>query len=265
MLTFRYQQDRLPIALFAMLFGLDLAVFLFVENSYLVLTWALLGLGPKSFIGSWNHHHQHCPTFAETWANRALELIYAFQTGITTNAWVLHHNLGHHLHYLDQSKDESRWKRADGSTMGCIEYTTKLALTGYLRAYQVGKRHQRFQKTFFQMGTIVAALLIAALFFNWRNALLLFVLPMIVGYIGTCWHTYYHHAGLDTDDPHEASYNVMHKWYNVCTGNLGYHTAHHMKQALHWSQLPEYHASIAHKIPDHLYRPPCIPFCWIKG
>ena len=61
------------------------------------------------------------------------------------------------------------------------------------------------------------------------------------------------------------TYNVMHKWYNIVTGNLGYHTAHHMKQGLHWSELPKYHESIMDQIPEHLYRKPTIPFCWMPG
>jgi len=42
--------------------------------------------------------------------------------------------------------------------------------------------------------------------------------------------------------------------FNFLTGNLGYHTAHHYKQGLHWSKLPELHASIAHRIPPQLQR-----------
>ena len=77
-----------------------------------------------------------------------MEVVYTFHTGITTNAWVLHHNLGHHLNYLDQEKDESRWKRLDGTTMGVVEYTIMTALTGYTRGYAVGKRYPKFQRPF---------------------------------------------------------------------------------------------------------------------
>ena len=31
---------------------------------------------------------------------------------------------------------------------------------------------------------------------------------------------------------------------NILTGNLGYHSAHHKKQNLHWSLLPEYHLKL---------------------
>ena len=41
--------------------------------------------------------------------------------------------------------------------------------------------------------------------------------------------------------------------YNLLTGNLGYHTAHHHKQGLHWSRLPELHEKIKDKIPENLY------------
>ena len=262
---FRYKADRIPVFLFATLSALDLIVYFTCESVPFLLIWFILTLGPKICICSWNHHHQHLPTFKTTLANRALELLYTFHTGITTNAWVLHHNLGHHVNYLDQTKDESRWARKDGSTMGPIEYTLHLAITGYFVAYSVGKKHPRFQKGFLQMGVISTLIIGAMLWYNWVNTIFVFLLPMLSGYVYTCWHTYWHHAGLHTDDHLEASYNVMDHWYNLVTGNLGYHTAHHMKQGLHWSKLPEFHATIAHNIPRHLYREPSIPFRWIPG
>ena len=82
----------------------------------------------------------------------------------------------------------------------------------------------------------------------------LFVLPMISGLLLTSWATYQHHAGLDTDNIDEASYNNLHPFFNLTTGNLGYHTAHHYKQRLHWSKLPELHEQIKHNIPDNLIK-----------
>lgn len=265
MIFLKHKEDTLPVTLITLLCVLDLTVFFLVENLWLIAAWALLGLAPKACICSWNHHHQHVPTFKQNWLNRCLELVYALHTGITTNAWVLHHNLGHHVNYLDQTKDESRWQRKDGSTMGAIEYTLYLAYTGYFDAYKVGKNYPRFQKSFLQMGVFTTILVTALTIYNWQNALLIFILPMAVGYLTTCLHTYYHHAGLDTKNHLEASYNITHKWYNILTGNLGYHTAHHMKQALHWSKLPELHAQIEADIPQDLFRSPCIPFKWMPA
>ena len=146
--------------------------------------------------------------------------------------------------------------------MGTIEYTLTIAITGYIRALRVGKKHPKYKPALFGMGTIVLILLGVFHYLNWFNALFIFTLPMLAGYLTTCWATYYHHAGLETDDHFDASYNILNKAYNICTGNLGYHTAHHAKQGIHWSRLPAYHAEIEHKIPSHLYTQPCIPFRW---
>lgn len=262
---FRYPEDRIPAFCIVALLALDFLVYFFVESPWLLLVWLVLVASPKMCICSWNHHHQHLTTFLQPTLNRLMELVYALHTGITTNAWVLHHVLGHHVNYLDQHKDESGWMRKDGRTMGEWEYTATIAITGYLRAYRVGRAHPRYQKSFISMGIAVACLVGVLLYHNWFNALMVFVLPMIFGYVVTCWHTYCHHAGLHTDDHFEASHNIMHRWYNVFTGNLGYHTAHHVKPGLHWSRLPQYHATIAHRIPAHLYIAPCIPFCWIPA
>ena len=224
-----------------------------------MIGWFLVSIFPKVCACSFNHHHQHIPTFYQKFLNRSLELIYAFHTGITTNAWVLHHNLGHHLNYLDQNRDESGWKRKNGTTMGEWEYTATIAITGYLRAFRVGRKHPKHQSAFLGMGSFVAVLLGVLLYLNPFNAGVIFLFPMVIGYITTCWHTYSHHAGLDTEDHLKASHNVLDRCYNILTGNLGYHTAHHMKPGLHWSQLPAYHATIAGDIPPELFvKPPLI-------
>ncbi len=70
----------------------------------------------------------------------------------------------------------------------------------------------------------------------------------------TAWVTHDHHSGLDTDDAFQASYNNENALFNLLTGNLGYHTAHHYRQGLHWSKLPELHEKIRHQIPPELIR-----------
>src|SRR5262245_25817283 len=101
---FRFKEDRLPVFFIVSLFAADLAVYFRVSSTALLFAWMTAGLFAKIFIAAWNHHHQHVNTFRQVWLNRLLEIVYMFHTGISTNVWVLHHNLGHHLHYLDQTK-----------------------------------------------------------------------------------------------------------------------------------------------------------------
>jgi fatty acid desaturase len=259
---FRHPEDRVPVLMFACVFALDLTVYFTAQSWWLPILYLALGAIPKGWISAWNHHHQHLPMFRHALPNRLLEIVFGFQTGVTSHAWFLHHVVGHHRNYLDQDQDESRWKRRDGSTMGEMEYSLMTALTAYPRAFQVGKKHPKAQRLFVSMALLQVALLGVLFWHNWYNALFVFLLPMALSLYLTAWATYFHHVGLETKDHNEASYNILHRGYNLMTGNLGYHTAHHSKQGLHWSKLPELHAKMARDIPPTLYRQPGIPFVW---
>ncbi len=253
---FKFASDRLPVSIILLFSLLDFIVFFNVGSVWLLVAYCLVMMLPKGVISAWNHHHQHRHVFRYNWLNRILEFFYALHTGVTTNLWVLHHNFGHHRNYLDQEKDESRWKRKDGSTMGMFEYTMKVALTAYPRGYRVGKSYPKQQRQFVMYGLITLLLLGAFIIYKPVNALFVFVLPMINSLVYTSWATYGHHVGLDTQDEFKASHNHTEKWFNLLTGNLGYHTAHHYKQGVHWSELPALHETIKDKIPAACYQKP---------
>ena len=262
MQVFRFAADRVPVALFALYFALDLTVLTQATSWWLPVLWFAVGIIPKGWICAWNHHHQHLSVFRVPVLNRLLEVIYGFQTGVTSHAWFLHHVVGHHRNYTDQKLDESRWAFADGSQMNQWQYIGITVATAYTRAFEVGKHFAAQQKVFVAMAALQVGLLTLALVFTPYNALFVLALPMLVSLAATVWATYFHHAGLYTDDHHAASYNILHAGYNWATGNLGYHTAHHLRHGLHWSLLPQYHAEIAQNIPAELYRQPGIPFVW---
>jgi fatty acid desaturase len=249
---FRHPEDKKPVAIFVALTALDFVVYFTVGNVWALVGYWLLMFVPKGLIAPWNHHHQHCMTFRSPVLNRLMEVSYGLHTGMTTHLWVLHHVLGHHVNFLDQTKDESRWKRKSGKKMGVIEYTCSVALTSYYRAFKVGQRYPKQQRIFLTFTALTFGLVAALVYHRPLPALFIFVLPMVCTLFYTSWVTYDHHAGLDSDNHFEASYNIMNQWFNRLTGNLGYHTAHHYKQGLHWSKLPALHAEIVDQIPPEL-------------
>ncbi len=252
--------DYYPVTVILLVLGIDLAVVLFSPSPVIPLLWTLVSLNIKGWICSWNHHHQHVKFFTLPWANRVIELAMGLQTGIVGEAWVLHHTLGHHLNYLDQSKDESAWKTKSGRLMTRLEYTFKVAIMAYPKALGVGKRHPKARTRLVQNIAVTVLLLGMLAWVSWMNTLIVFVIPMVVLLLMTAHETYYHHAGLEDDDPYRATYNITDRWYNFFTCNLGYHTAHHLQCGRHWSELPQLHAEIEEKIPAHLYRDAGFPF-----
>lgn len=251
---FRFAADRIPVIAVLATSAIDFMVYFLADNPFWLASYTLLMILPKGVICAWNHHHQHTLTFHSKFLNRILEFFYALHTGVTTNLWVLHHVLGHHRNFLDQKRDESGWQKADGQAMGALEYTLNIASTAYFRGYRVGQKFPRVQREFLLYTAITLVCLIALCWFRFVPALFVFVLPMIISLLFTAWVTHDHHSGLDTEDPFQASYNNTNPLFNLLTGNLGYHTAHHHRPGLHWSKLPELHERIKHRIPATLIR-----------
>lgn len=259
---FRYKEDRVPVLLLVLLFSVDVAVYLTVDAWWVLLPYGLLSLLPKAGACAFNHHHQHVSTFTHWLPNRLLELVYALTTGVTSQAWVLHHSVGHHVNYLDQTKDESRWARADGSRMGEWEYSFITTVTAYTRAWATGAKYPKQRRLFAGMFVVSVALTSALVWVRPVPGLILFVLIPFIALFGTAMATWTHHSGRSTASHFVACNNILQPFYNRLTGNLGFHTAHHYKPGVHWSQLPKLHAEIEHQIPADAYIEPGVPWKW---
>lgn len=249
----KYKADRGRVAFVLGAFAAHAAVWCFATPLVAALSIVPLTL-LSVFVAPINHHHQHLESFRSALLNRLYEVVLALQTGVAPYAWVLHHNLGHHRNYLHQrphaQADESTWTRVDGRKMGRVEYTIDLLLRHQSDIYQVGLRHPKVLRSWLLMKLPVWGLLGALLWLNPLNTLLVFLVPAFLTLVHTIWATYEHHAGCETGDPLLASVNRDNRLYNWLSGNLGLHTAHHLRPGVHWSLLPQIHAQIRHRIPD---------------
>lgn len=249
----KYSADLIPLLYVAALFIAQVCLFLFV-HSWLWLCLGMLVLTPLMFITAapYHHHQQHHPVFHSYLANRLLELMLSFQTGVTTNAWTLQHNLGHHQNYLDQEMDQARWRRRSGESMSILEYTVHNVLMGYIHVHRVGRQFPKVYKHYLLWRVIYYAIIVAGFMYAPLAFAIVFVIPSLIVFFFTVMITYDHHAHLSTENVYCASRNNINKWYNIMTCNLGYHTAHHIRPGLHWSKLPEFHKTIEDKIPKEL-------------
>ena len=186
--------------------------------------------------------------------SRLYDLVLALQTGVAPYSWTLHHNLGHHLNYLNQrpqdNSDESTWTRRDGTQMGRVEYTIDNVLRHQHEIYRVGLKYPRYMRYWLAMKLPLYGLIGAALWLHPLNTLLIFLVPGFIALTHTIWATYEHHAGCFTSDHLVASFNRDNRIYNLLTGNLGLHTAHHKLPGVHWSLLPQVHEEIKGQIPE---------------
>jgi fatty acid desaturase len=250
--TFRHPIDAVPVGMMAAISVAQLLVFAYLEHPLHVLL-AVTFLFPLQInFAPMCHNHHHLNTFRHPLANRAFEVAMFFQLGMLPYVYTLHHNIGHHRHYLDQARDTNRWRRADGTAMGPWEFAWTLCLHMYPTAVRIGRTHPGVFRKFRRMAWICAAVLLGFVAIDPVNAFLVFVLPLPAALLLQAESTYYQHAGLEADDPLRASRSALDPIYNLRTMNLGYHAAHHRRPGVHWSKLPALHAELAADIPPEL-------------
>lgn len=249
---FRHPIDLVPVGIITAIFTAQLAVFGLVHDRRWVAAAVLLLFPVQLNFAGMCHNHHHLNTFRQRLLNRAFEVVMFLQLGMLPYGYTLHHNIGHHRHYLDQARDSNRWRRPDGRVMGSWEFAWRLGLAMYPTVWRIGRAHPRLRRRFCAMAAVCAAGLVVLVAIDPVNAVLVFVLPLPIALVLQAQATHHQHAGLDAADPLQASRSVLDRRYNLRTLNLGYHTAHHLKPALHWSQLPKLHARIAADLPSEL-------------
>jgi len=102
---------------------------------------------------------------------------------------------------------------------------------------------------------------ILLLLLDWRKFLLYVWAPHFFAQWGIVSMNMLQHDGCDPDVDHDSSvevknYNGARNFVgpviNYLTFNNGYHTIHHMKPTLHWSQLPVEHERLVKYVPSAL-------------
>jgi fatty acid desaturase len=250
MSVFKHKIDLLP-TLHALCVALtQLTLYVWIESPAWLLVAGLL-MTPVCFLTvPITHNHFHVPIFNRQPLNRAIELILFFQNGFTEGSWKPTHNL-HHAHYLNR---RSSPERRDPNSWVDAPTGHKLKLRQYVFPFMLGhwKRHPSMSFSRLRRGSswevrlVRLLVMLGLILVHPFAACCLFLGPMAISQVLTAVHSYYQHAGLDTDDPYAASFNYHSPFYLY---NIGYHTAHHLKPRLHWSKLPVEHRQIEGRIP----------------
>ena len=198
-----------------------------------------------------SHNHSHCAIFKSKVANLFLEYLYFFQHFLTPYFSKIHHVLMHHNFYLDQNNEPLPWV-LDNKRFSKYYYVFFGTLNTYPFAFEHSKKFKRYCAPFRIHFAVCAVLLVLITIMNPIGALFAVIIPAFLSLVNLAEHSWTHHSGLSLTDPWAATRSDVNERSNWFLFNIGYHAAHHYKPAVHWSELPELHARIAHKIPEHL-------------
>lgn len=214
------------------------------------------------------HLHIHRPFSGRKSFNLILDLCLGSVTGMTSANWRIQHFYGHHFGIDHAYRMKNARELLTYSARGAFSFSARSiwpTMVGpYVEAWRKGiwsnVNSPLNYRWAFSEQTLLIALLLSLLYINMR----LSVLYVIPWYILNCFISryidYLNHYGCNEDGANifACANNSLSGWFNATTHNFGYHTAHHLRPAAHWTDLPKIHLRIAGKIP-----PECLkPFSW---
>jgi beta-carotene hydroxylase len=204
------------------------------------------------------HNHMHRRTFRARWPNLLLDHWLGWLTGTTATSILTEHNLRHHGH----NNTEADFVRADlvrfrSQWLNVLCFFPRATYELYLRKPLDLRLWWSSNRPLFWRGLAEQFSLWGffglLLIFDWRATLLYVALPWIHGQWWLVTFNLLQHQALAPDDPWQNSRNLTGRWFNFFFFNVGYHTAHHLRPTLHWSELPAFHArEIAPRIAPSL-------------
>ena len=248
----RNRRDARPIALVISFFIYQLAVYLFADDWQHALLWiAIPHVVLNIPIASAMHIAIHTPIFYRGKHDFLFGLLYALEIGITRTCFRIDH-LTHHRYFLEPEKDPNAWQSM-GKVMGQAQYALHNLVHLYPRSWRIAcERSQKVRREF--IAEIVTCLVLLGVLtaYDPPKSVAVYGFCIVWGIAGTYYWSHHQHAGLEPVNVFLACRTYLGKPYNWLAFNVGYHTAHHEKPGLHWSQLPARHEAIASRIPAQL-------------
>jgi beta-carotene hydroxylase len=187
--------------------------------------------------------------FTDNW----ITLFYGFPAF----AWTPTHNKNHHKFNNGKGDYTITYRYSERNNIFTLlsypsisSYFQQSPVMNHLKHLYRNKRNKFYLALlqYLTLGTLIAVSLII----DWRKSLLYVVIPQQVALFTVLVFNYIQHVHADEESDYNHSRNFVSRFTNFMLFNNGYHTAHHMKASVHWSQLPQAHRRISHLIEPHL-------------
>lgn len=210
------------------------------------------------------HNHMHISIWTWKPLNVLTDWWLTVFYGVPIFTWLPTHNRNHH-----------RFTNREGDTSITYRHTEENNLLSLLSYPSVSGFHQLTQsvvpymsevrrkdpRTFYENWLQVIILfswIIGFLVFDFWGAILYVIIPQQFSAFSVFVFNYVQHIHTDEESDYNNSRNFM--GVNWCLFNNGYHTAHHERANVHWSELKAEHAKVVDKIDPSLIEPTFLGF-----
>jgi fatty acid desaturase len=163
--------------------------------------------------------------------------------GHTPETYFVHHMAMHHVenNMPDDASSTLAYKR--DSLGGFIKYVARFLFLGFKDTFMYLFNRKR-KKLYMRLsyGEISFYLFCVGMsFVNFQATLWIFIIPFVFARIVMMLGNWAQHSFIDKSDPENnftSAINCINTKYNHTCWNDGYHTVHHLRPALHYTEIP---------------------------
>ncbi len=160
--------------------------------------------------------------------------------GHTPETYFVHHMAMHHVENNLEDDTSTTIPYQRDSFRDFIKYYLNFFIQGFRDTFSYLANRQR-KKMYLRMtyGEFsFFAFVIAMSFVNLKATLFIFIIPFVFARFVMMIGNWAQHAFIDVNDKEQNSINCINTKYNHTCWNDGYHTVHHLRPALHYTEIP---------------------------
>ncbi|GAA4375958.1 fatty acid desaturase [Hymenobacter koreensis] len=253
-LIFQISVTLIPLAVLLFVPGLPNGIWWLAAAAYLFLN----NIRFKGPFGLMLHCSCHRPIFKKQYGflNHYLPWVIGPLFGQTPETYYTHHMGMHHAENNQTEDRSSTMHYQRDSWRGFLQYLGTFMFVGifHMSHYFIQTRKRRFLFRSLRGEIAFFALCIGLWLVNWPATLVVFVLPFVISRIIMMLGNWTQHAFVDAQDPGNSytnSITCLNTKYNHKCWNDGYHTSHHVRPGLHWTEHPANFQKNVHKYIQH--------------
>lgn len=160
--------------------------------------------------------------------------------GHTPETYFVHHMAMHHVENNMPEDGSSTLRYQRDSLWGFINYVCRFLFLGFRDTfmYLFNRKWKKFymRLTYGEFSFLLFCL--GMCFINFNTTLWIFIIPFLFARIVMMLGNWAQHAFIDITDPEENTINCINTKYNHTCWNDGYHAVHHLRPALHYTDIP---------------------------
>lgn len=160
--------------------------------------------------------------------------------GHTPESYFVHHMAMHHVENNMDDDASSTLPYQRDSILNFIQYWLRFFILGFRDTFMYlfsRKRKKMYMRlTYGEMAFY--AFCVGMSFVNFKATLFIFIIPFAFARLVMMIGNWAQHAFIDISDPEHNTINCINTKYNHTCWNDGYHSVHHLRPALHYTDIP---------------------------